>query len=85
MIASAPPIRTGGYPDVCHQKLMALRRDDYHGREISIEPHVRFDRSEKKTGAAYQRLYYCYDAETRMILVGYVGNHMDNHSTLGLG
>ena len=82
--------RTGWEVSMCegsqtrsNPNLMALRKDTYQGREISIEPHVKFDRSEKKTGAAYQRLYYCYDALTRLIIVGYVGDHMDNHSTLG--
>lgn len=63
-------------------RLMALRKDTYQGRDISIEPHVKFDRDKKKVGAAYQRLYYCYDAETRRIIVGFVGDHLENHSSL---
>ena len=36
---------------------MNLRKDVYEGREISVEPHVKFPRSARRTGAQYQRLY----------------------------
>ena len=62
---------------------MNLRRDSYEGREISIEPHIKFPRSEKKTGANYQRLYYAYDDLSGKIIVGYVGDHLENYSSLG--
>ena len=36
----------------------------------------------RKTGAQYQRLYYAYDAITRKIIVGYVGDHLENYLSL---
>lgn len=63
-------------------KLMALRKDSYEGREISIEPHLKLAKAAKKTGAAFQRIYYCYDDKTRKMIIGWVGDHLDNHSTL---
>ncbi|MBQ6374837.1 MAG: hypothetical protein IJJ45_10175 [Clostridia bacterium] len=61
---------------------MEQRRDVYEGREISVEPHVKFPRSSRRTGAAYQRLYYAYDPPTGRVVVGYVGDHLENFSSL---
>ena len=63
--------------------MMSLRRDVYEGREISVEPHIKFPRSLRKTGAQYQRLYYAYDAMTGKLIVGYVGYHLENYLSLG--
>jgi len=63
---------------------MNLRRDTYRGREISVEPHIKFSRSVQKTGAHHQRLYYAYDSETGKLIVGCVGDHLENYSSLGL-
>lgn len=57
---------------------MNLRKDIYDGREISIEPHVKFPRSHQKTGAQYQRLHYAYDPLSRKVVVGYVGDHLES-------
>ena len=62
--------------------MMNLRKDSYEGREISVEPHLKFPKSSRKTGAQYQRLYYAYDAETRKVVVGYVGDHLENYLSL---
>lgn len=61
---------------------MNLRKDVYDGREISVEPHVKFPKSIRKTGAQYQRLYYAYDPLSRKIIVGYVGDHLENYKSL---
>ena len=61
--------------------LMALRRDSYQGREIFIEPHVRKGNRDK---ASDVRVYFCYDIETKRIIIGHVGSHLDNHSTLNV-
>jgi len=65
-------------------EFMNLRRDVYEGREISVEPHIKFPKSVRKTGAQYQRLYYAYDSQTRKIVVGYVGDHLDNYLSLSV-
>ena len=62
--------------------MMSLRKDIYEGREISVEPHIKFPKSSRKTGAQYQRLYYAYDPETRKVVVGYVGDHLENYLSL---
>ena len=62
--------------------MMSQRKDIYEGREISVEPHIKFPKSARKTGAQYQRLYYAYDSETRRIVVGYVGDHLENYMSL---
>ncbi|MBO4886294.1 MAG: hypothetical protein J5602_13355 [Clostridia bacterium] len=62
---------------------MNLRRDNFEGREISVEPHIKFPKSVQKTGAQYQRLYYAYDPQSRKVIIGYVGDHLDNYLTLG--
>ncbi|MBQ3425128.1 MAG: hypothetical protein IJH38_08020 [Clostridia bacterium] len=61
---------------------MNLRKDVYEGREISVEPHVKFPRSARRTGAQYQRLYYAYDPLSRKVIVGYVGDHLENYRSL---
>jgi len=62
--------------------MMSQRKDFYEGREISVEPHIKFPKSARKTGAQYQRLYYAYDSETRKVVVGYVGDHLENYLSL---
>lgn len=62
--------------------MMRQRKDIYEGREISVEPHIKFRKSSRKTGAQYQRLYYAYDHETRKVIVGYVGDHLENYLSL---
>ena len=63
-------------------EMMNLRKDIYEEREISVEPHIKFPKSSRKTGAQYQRLYYAYDPETRKVIVGYVGDHLENYLSL---
>lgn len=62
-----------------NNKLMALRKDVYEGREISIEPHVKRGRVEGASN--FIRVYYCYDVKTSRIVIGHVGSHLDNYTT----
>ena len=43
---------------------------------------MRLSKSVLKTGAKYQRLYYAYDSQSRKIIVGYVGDHLENYLSL---
>ena len=61
---------------------MNQRKDIYEGREISVEPHIKFPKSVLKTGTKYQRLYYAYDPLSRKIIIGYVGDHLENYLSL---
>ena len=62
--------------------LMNTREDTYDGRPISVEPHVKFPDLLKKTGAKHQRMYYAYDPETRKVIVGCVGEHLETYGSL---
>lgn len=62
--------------------LMALRNDKYQGRNIKIEPHVR--KGTKDNSPDCLRVYFCYDNVTDRIVIGHVGNHLDNHTSLSV-
>ena len=62
--------------------LMNSRSDVYDGRSITVEPHVKFPDSIKKTGALHRRLYYAYDPVTRKVIVGCVGEHLETFGSL---
>lgn len=62
--------------------LMALRSDQYQGRNIKIEPHVR--KGTKDNSPECVRVYFCYDNISDRIIIGHVGNHLDNHTSLNV-
>lgn len=62
--------------------LMALRNDKYQGRSIKIEPHVR--KRTKDNSPDCVRVYFCYDNVSDRIIIGHVGNHLDNHTSLSM-
>ena len=59
-------------------ELMRLRRRVYRGREIDISPHVK-----GKSGPRDEtfRIYYCPDAETRLLVIGHAGAHLPTSRT----
>ena len=63
-------------------KIMNLRNDTYQGKELSMEPHVKL--LPQKAGAAHQRIYYCYDHELDLIIIGSVGDHLKTAGTMHL-
>lgn len=58
--------------------LMRLRKRTYMGREIDISPHVK-GKSGPKDGVF--RIYYCPDAETRLLVIGHAGAHLPTSRT----
>lgn len=58
--------------------LMRLRKRTYMGREIDISPHVK-----GKSGPRDEvfRIYYCPDAETRLLVIGHAGPHLPTSRT----
>ena len=58
--------------------LMRLRKRTYMGREIDISPHVK-----GKSGPRDEvfRIYYCPDAETRLLVIGHAGAHLPTSRT----
>lgn len=60
-------------------ELMKLRDDQYQGRKISIEPHVR--KGNKDDSPNCVRVYFCYDNISNRIIIGHVGNHLPNYTS----
>ena len=61
------------------EEYMRYRRDTYQGKEISVEPHLKFRGA--KNEADYQRLHFWYDKENQRIVIGYMGDHLPNAAT----
>ena len=58
--------------------LMKLRKRTFRGREIDISPHVK-GKSGPRDGLF--RIYYCPDAETRLLVIGHAGAHLPTSRT----
>ena len=56
--------------------LMRLREDEYEGRKISVEPHLKL--KSVKGEPTHQRLHFCYDPELKRIVIGYLGDHLES-------
>ena len=59
-------------------KLMAIRKFDFDGRGLSMEPHAKLDRSDRKR---YLRVHFAIDKESGLIIVNHCGDHLDNAAT----
>jgi hypothetical protein len=57
-------------------KLMQLRERQYQGRTIDITPHIGSGRS-----SDCLRVHFAVDQETRKLIIGHCGDHMDNSLT----
>lgn len=61
-----------------NRKLMALREDEWNGRAISIEPHTKIG-----TEAPHLlRVHYASLEHERLLVIGHIGDHLPNHTTL---
>ena len=61
------------------KEYMRLREDQYNGKTISVEPHLKLKNA--KGEAAHQRLHFWYDPEMQRIVLGYLGDHLDSAAT----
>lgn len=59
--------------------LKKLRDDVYNGKVISVQPHIKL--KSWKGEPEYQRLHFCYDAELKKIIIGYLGDHLESAAT----
>jgi hypothetical protein len=59
------------------QKFLRLRKIDYEGGEINIEPHIKYGRKKPKL----LRVYFCPHNKSKRIIVGHCGGHLDNYSS----
>lgn len=62
---------------------MKLRDDEFEGKAISVEPHLKL--KSVKGEPDYQRLHFCYDPELRKIIIGYLGDHLESAATRHAG
>lgn len=61
-------------------KLMKLRELQYDGRIVDITPHLKFGHG--KDSETTLRIYYCWDQETGKIVIGHIGTHLVNDTSL---
>ena len=59
--------------------LMKLREDEYEGKKISVEPHLKLRST--KGEETNQRLHFWYDKERKRIVIGYIGEHLESVSS----
>lgn len=60
------------------RKLMALREDRWNGRQIQIEPHVKLGNEAPNL----LRVYYSSLPAERLLVIGHVGDHLANRTTM---
>ena len=61
--------------------MMRLRVDEYDGKTISIEPHLKLRAS--KGEQENQRLHFWFDKEREKVVIGYLGEHLESMSSRG--
>lgn len=66
--------KTEGQNTKSDSKLKQSRIVEYDGREFGMWAHIIYGNTEPKM----LRIYFAYDDEKKLIVVGYVGPHMDN-------
>lgn len=59
--------------------MMKLREDEYEGKAISVEPHLKL--KSVKGEPSHQRLHFCYDPELKKIIIGHLGEHLESAAT----
>lgn len=59
--------------------LMQQYFDEYDGRQINVETHIKS--GSKEADPKFIRIYFAYDEQTERIVVSYIGAHLDNYST----
>lgn len=60
--------------------LMRQYEDEYEGRNINIEPHIKTSES-KASSSKFLRVYFCFDEESKKIVIGSCGKHLNNYTT----
>lgn len=73
-------VRGAGVMTRRDKALLQQYRDEYDGREISIEAHIASSES-RESDPRFLRIYFCYDAVTQKLLVGSCGQHLKNYTT----
>ena len=59
-------------------KLMRLRKLRHNGKEYDITPHLKHGNYEPKL----VRIYFAFDEASKKIIVGHIGKHIPNFTSL---
>lgn len=59
------------------KRLMALRKDQWKGKEIDITSHVKWGSKEPNL----LRVHYCPEQDQQILVVGHCGDHLDTSGT----
>lgn len=62
-----------------NNELMSQYRDEYRGRELSCETHIK--NKTRESDSEFIRVYFGFDADSRKIVVSSCGRHFDVFST----
>ena len=63
-----------------NKQQMAQRKDEYRGKTISIEPHIK-SRGGNPSSDKFLRIYFAFDGGSNKLVVGDCGGHLDNATT----
>jgi hypothetical protein len=69
--------KTEGKGTADNSKLAQLRKFTFEGKEYEMWSHLKYG---NKSGKQL-RIYFAYDQDKKRIIVGYIGDHMDNATT----
>lgn len=65
-----------------YSKFMRMRKIEYCGREISIEPHIKGRDKGSQESETWLRVHFSIDRETKKIVIGHCGKHLPVSSTV---
>lgn len=71
--------RSAGMMTRKNNSLMQQYFDEYDGRQINVETHIK--NGNKETDPKFIRIYFAYDEQTERLVISYMGAHLDNYST----
>lgn len=71
--------RSAGMMTRKNNSLMQQYFDEYDGRQINVETHIK--NGNKETDPKFIRIYFAYDEQTERLVISYIGAHLDNYST----
>lgn len=71
--------RSAGMMTRKNSSLMQQYFDEYDGRQINVETHIKS--GNKEADPKFIRIYFAYDEQTERLVVSYIGAHLDNYST----
>lgn len=71
--------RSAGMMTRKNNSLMQQYFDEYDGRRINVETHIKS--GNKEADPKFIRIYFAYDEQTERLVVSFIGAHLDSYST----